>query len=85
LLTGLVGASDAFAEVVADHGGVSAVEGGVVGGAAEDFGDEGCDVLEVLLRHVGEERSEDGVGGNFFVEAAMRRLRDSAPVDFTLG
>ena len=60
---------DAFAEVVTDHGGVSAVMGGVAGGATEDFGDEGGYVLEVLLGHVGEEGSEDGVGGDFLVEA----------------
>ena len=60
---------DAFAKMVANHGGMPAVQGGVVGGAAEDFGNEGCDMLEVLLRHLGEEGSEDWVGGNLFVEA----------------
>jgi hypothetical protein len=45
------------------------VLGGVVGGAAEDFGDELSYVSEVLLGHVGEEGFEDGVGGDFFVEA----------------
>jgi hypothetical protein len=46
---------DAFAEVVTDHGSVSAVEGGVVGGATEDLGDELGYVLEVGLRDVAEE------------------------------
>ena len=60
---------DAFAEVVFDHVGVSAVVGGIVGGAAEDLADEGGYVLEMLGRHLGEERGEQRVGGNFFVEA----------------
>lgn len=60
---------DASAEMVLDHSGVAAMVGGVVVGAAEDFADEGCDVLEVLGRHVGEERCEERVGGDFLVEA----------------
>jgi hypothetical protein len=67
---------DAFAEVVADHGGVSAVEGGVVGGAAEDFGDELGYVPKVLLRHGGEEWCEERVGGDFLVEAVDETVED---------
>jgi hypothetical protein len=60
---------DAFAEVVLDHGEVAALVGGVVGRAAEDFGDEFCDVLEVLGVHASEERGEDGIGGDLLIEA----------------
>lgn len=60
---------DAFAEVMADHVGVSAVVGGVTGGAAEDLADEGGDVLEVLGRHAGEEWGEQRIDGDLLVEA----------------
>lgn len=59
---------DAFAEVVADHSCVSAVKGGVIGGAAEDFGDELGNVLKVLLGHVSEEGRENWIGGDLLVE-----------------
>jgi hypothetical protein len=67
---------DAAAEVLADHGGVSAVVGGVIGRATEDLGDEGGDVLEMLLRHVGEEGSEQRVGGDLLVEAVDEAVED---------
>ena len=69
---------DAFAEVVADHGGVAAVEGGVVGGAAENLGDELGYVLEVGLSHVAEERLEERVGGDLLVEAVNEPGEDFA-------
>jgi hypothetical protein len=69
---------DVFAEVVADHGGVSAVEGGVVGRAAEDLGDELGYVLEVGLRHATEERLEERVGGDLLVEAVDEPGEDFA-------
>jgi hypothetical protein len=68
--------SDAFAEVMTDHGGVSAVEGGVVGGAAEDLGDELGHVLEVLLWHGGEEGREERVGEDLLVEAVDKTGED---------
>jgi hypothetical protein len=69
---------DVFAEVVADHGGVSAVERGVVGGAAEDLGDELGYALEVGLRDAAEERLEERVGGDLLVEAVDEPGEDFA-------
>jgi hypothetical protein len=60
---------DSFAEMMLDHGGVSTMVHGIVGGSTEDFADEGGDVLEVVGWHGGEERREDGIGGNLPVEA----------------
>ena len=60
---------DVAVEMMADHFSMPTVEGGVIGGSTEDFGDELGDVLEVLRGHTGKDRREDRVVRNFLVEA----------------
>jgi hypothetical protein len=54
---------------MADHGNVSAMKSGVIIGATQYLGDELGHVLEVLLRHLGEERLKKRVGRNLLIEA----------------